>query len=102
MRGVDVQQDIYSAAEVRDAAHRFMEEYRNLGLMHREILGEQVKILESYLAPAEFEADGTRIKNGTWLLAVRVLDDELWKQVKAVDVTGSSIEGSALRSGPTA
>jgi hypothetical protein len=32
---VDAQQDIYSAAEVREAAHRFMEEYRNLGLMHR-------------------------------------------------------------------
>jgi hypothetical protein len=28
-----------------------------------------VKILKSYLAPAEFEADGTRIKKGTWLLA---------------------------------
>lgn len=97
---VDAQQDIYSAAEVREAAHRFMEQYRNLGLMHREILGEQVKILESYLAPAEFEADGTRIKKGTWLLAVRVVDDELWKQVKAGELTGFSIGGSAIRSSP--
>jgi DNA adenine methylase len=95
---VDAQQDIYSAAEVRDAAHRFMEQYRNLGLMHREILGDQVKILESYLAPAEFEADGTRIKKGTWLLAVRVVDDELWRQVKAGELTGFSIGGSAIRS----
>ena len=94
---VDAQQDIYSAAEVRDAAHRFMEEYRNLGLMHREILGEQVKILESYLAPAEFEVDGTRIKRGTWLLAVRVVDDELWGQIKTGALTGFSIGGSALR-----
>jgi len=31
---VDAQDDIYSAAEVRDAAHQFMQEYRNLGLMH--------------------------------------------------------------------
>jgi hypothetical protein len=51
-----------------------MEEYRNLGLMHREILGAQVKILESYLAPTELEIDGTRLKPGTWLLAVRVAD----------------------------
>jgi hypothetical protein len=36
---VDAQKDIYSAAEVREAAHRFMEEYRNLGFMHRELLG---------------------------------------------------------------
>jgi DNA adenine methylase len=94
---VDAQQDIYSAAEVRDAAHRFMEGYRNLGLMHREILGEQVKILESYLAPAEFEVDATRIKRGTWLLAVRVVDDELWRQIKTGELTGFSIGGSALR-----
>ncbi len=95
---VDAQKDIYSGAEVRDAAHHFMEEYRNLGLMHREILGEQVKILESYLAPAEFEVDGTRVRKGTWLLAVRVVDDELWRQIKAGDLTGFSIGGSALRS----
>lgn len=98
---VDAQKDIYSGAEVRDAAHHFMEEYRNLGLMHREILGEQVKILESYLAPADFEVDGTRIKKGTWLLAVRVVDDELWRQIKAGDLTGFSIGGSALRSAAT-
>lgn len=99
---VDAQQDIYSAAEVREAAHRFMEEYRNLGLMHREILGEQVKILESYLAPAEFEVDGTRIKRGTWLLAVRVTDDDLWRQIKSSELTGFSIGGSAVRSSSTA
>jgi DNA adenine methylase len=94
---VDAQQDIYSAAEVREAAHRFMEEYRNLGLMHREILGEQVKILESYLAPAAFALDGTHVKPGTWLLAVRVVDDDLWRQIKAGELTGFSIGGSALR-----
>jgi len=63
----------------------------NIGLEHREILGEQVKILESYLAPADFEVDGTRIKKGTWLLAVRIVDDELWRQIKAGDLTGFSI-----------
>lgn len=94
---VDAQQDIYSAAEVREAAHRFMEEYRNLGLMHREILGEQVKILESYLAPAGFELDGTTVKKGTWLLAVRVVDEALWGQIKSGELTGFSIGGSAVR-----
>ena len=86
-----------AARQLAEDGHRFMEEYRNLGLMHREILGEQVKILESYLAPADFEVDGTRIKKGTWLLAVRIVDDELWRQIKAGDLTGFSIGGSALR-----
>ncbi|MBI3184627.1 MAG: DNA adenine methylase [Myxococcales bacterium] len=94
---VDAQKDVYSGAEVRDAAHRFMEEYRNIGLMHRELLGDQVKILESYLAPVDFEVDGKRVKKGTWLLAARVLDNDLWKQIKDGAISGWSIGGNAIR-----
>lgn len=95
---VDAQKDIYSGAEVREAAHRFMEEYRNIGLMHRELLGDQVKILESYLAPVDFEVDGKQVKRGTWLLAARVVDNDLWKQVKDGSYSGWSIGGNAIRS----
>ncbi len=98
---VDAQKDIYSAAEVREAAHRFMEEYQNVGLMHRDLVNGRVKILESYVAPAPFEIDGVAVKKGTWLLAVRVLDDGLWKQVKDGELTGLSIGGSAIRSTAT-
>jgi site-specific DNA-adenine methylase len=94
---VDAQSDIYSAAEVREAAHRFMEEYQNVGLMHQDLVNGRVKILESYLAPAPFDLDGTQVRKGTWLLAVRVLDAELWAQIKAGELTGFSIGGSAVR-----
>jgi site-specific DNA-adenine methylase len=95
---VDAQDDIYSAAEVRDAAHRFMEQYQNIGLMHQGLVNGRVKILESYLAPTSFSLDGAQVKKGTWLLAVRVLDEELWAQIKNGDLTGLSIGGSAARS----
>ena len=95
---VDAQKDIYAAAEVREAAHRFMAEYQNVGLMHQDLVNNRVKILESYLAPAAFELDGTQVRKGTWLLAVRVLDDQLWAQIKTGDLTGFSIGGSAVRS----
>ncbi|TMQ13315.1 MAG: hypothetical protein E6J91_18850 [Deltaproteobacteria bacterium] len=94
---VDAQDDIYSAAEVRDAAHRFMEQYQNIGLMHRGLVNGRVKILESYLAPTSFSLDGSQVRKGTWLLAVRVLDDDLWGQIKSGDLTGLSIGGSAAR-----
>jgi site-specific DNA-adenine methylase len=94
---VDAQDDIYSAAEVRDAAHRFMEQYQNIGLMHQGLVNERVKILESYLAPTSFSLDGAQVRKGTWLLAVRVLDDELWGQIKTGELTGLSIGGSARR-----
>ncbi|MCA9610234.1 MAG: DNA adenine methylase, partial [Myxococcales bacterium] len=43
---VDAQGDVYSADEVRKAAHRFMEEYQGLGLQHELRVNDQVKILE--------------------------------------------------------
>jgi DNA adenine methylase len=37
------------------------------------------------------------VSKGTWLMAVRVLDDGLWEQVKTGGITGFSIGGSAVR-----
>ena len=56
-----------------------------------------VKVLESYLAPTDFTIGELAVRKGTWLLAVRVLSDELWERVKTGDLTGFSIGGSARR-----
>ena len=64
------------------AAHRFMEEFGGLGLMHRMRVNDQVKVLETYLAPTDLTLGDMTIRKGTWLLAVRVLSDELWAQVQ--------------------
>jgi site-specific DNA-adenine methylase len=94
---VDSQNDVYSAAEVRAAAHRFLEAFGNVGLMHQGYVNDKVKIIESYLAPVDFEIAGARVKKGTWLLAVHVLDDELWELIKSGELTGLSMGGSARR-----
>lgn len=94
---VDAQNDIYSADEVRLAAHRFMEEFGGLGLMHRMRVNDHVKVLESYLAPVDLVIGDAKVRKGTWLLAVRILSDELWEAVKSGALTGFSIGGSARR-----
>lgn len=94
---VDAQGDIYSVEEIRAAAHRFMEEFGGLGFMHRLRVNGQVKVLESYLAPTDFALGELTVRKGTWLLAVRVLSDELWDRVKNGELTGFSIGGSARR-----
>jgi len=94
---VDAQGDIYSPEEIRQAAHRFMEEFGGLGLMHRMRVNGQVKVLESYVAPVDFAVGEVSVRKGTWLLAVRILSDALWEQVKSGELTGFSIGGSARR-----
>jgi DNA adenine methylase len=94
---VDAQNDIYSAAEIASSAHVWMEKFRTIGLMHKGAVNDKVKVLESYLAPIDFEVDGVPVKKGTWLMAVRVLDDDLWAAVKEGGLTGFSIGGSAVR-----
>lgn len=95
---IDAQQDTYSAEEVRGAAEKFMENFRNMGLMHKQLVNEKVKILESYIAPTDMTLEGGEtVKKGTWMMAVRVLDDTLWKSVKGGQLTGFSIGGSAIR-----
>jgi len=94
---VDAQQDVYSATEIRAAAHRFMEEFQDVGLMHRMRVNGAVKIVESYLAPSDVTIAGTAIKQGTWLLGVHVVSDALWQEVKDGALTGFSIGGSARR-----
>jgi DNA adenine methylase len=74
-----------------------MEKFGGLGLMHRPIINGQARILETWIAPCDLDLNGTTVKKGTWLLAVRVIDDELWDAVKAGKFTGFSIGGSARR-----
>ena len=94
---VDAQGDIYSAEEIRRAAHAFMEQFQTIGLMHRLAVSDQVKILESYLVPSDFSIDNESIPAGSWLLAVRILSDELWAKVQEGGLTRFSVGGSAER-----
>lgn len=99
----DTQGDIYSAADVRKAAHAWMEFYGALDLQHSwKALGkEKVRVLECYLAPCDFKLGEGKstydVVKGTWLLAVRVVDDELWKEVKSGGIGAYSIGGTAIR-----
>lgn len=93
----DSQSDIYSHDEVRKAAHEYMEKAGNLGKQHSELANDKMKILETYIAPADFELDGEKVQKGTWLMGIRIINDELWGAVKKGDFTGFSIGGSAQR-----
>lgn len=93
----DVQADTYSAEEVRKACHVFMEDYGNMGLQHQLFVNGKVKILENWISPDDCTINGQFVAKGTWLMAVRIIDDGIWKAVKDGTLTGFSIGGKAQR-----
>lgn len=105
----DLQDDIISADEIEKAAHNYMiklnfredEDFlKTLGLnnkskrgfMHTEF-NRKIALIESYTAPVDFTIGEREIKAGTWVMAVKVFDDEVWSLVKANRITGFSIGG---------
>ena len=95
----DTQDDVYSESDVRKAAHAWMENYGAVDLMHswRAIGKQDVRTLESYIAPVEFELGGDKVQKGSWMLGLRIANDDLWKAIKSGDLGAYSIGGTANR-----
>lgn len=99
----DTQDDVYTDKTIRQAAHGWMENYGAVDLMHnwKELGRDNVRILESYIAPIGFKIgegeEAYKILKGTWLLALRVVNDELWAAVQSGDLGAYSIGGVAER-----
>ena len=87
---VDLQGDTYDADTVEKSAHDFLKDVRTMGLMHKSF-GKNLHVVESYIAPIDFDLDSVPIKKGTWVMAAKVIDDEVWKAVKNKQITGFSI-----------
>lgn len=94
---VDAHGDYTDAEEIEKACHEFLEEYQNISFMHQELINKDARISECYIAPVDFEWAGRKVKKGTWMMAVHVLNGQMWSLVKEGKITGFSMEGTASR-----
>lgn len=86
---VDAHGDIISKEEIEKSCHFYMLNSQTIGLQHEEVA--PARVVESYIAPVEFQLGKGQVKKGSWVLAVKVLDDDKWKKVKQGKFTGFSI-----------
>lgn len=95
---IDAQDDTIDAEAIERAAHNFLSKYHKetrLGLLHK-IFGEiGVDLVESWVSPLDMVMGEEKVKKGTWVMTVKVLDDALWRQIKSGEITGFSIGGVA-------
>lgn len=97
---VDLQGDWMTLDEIEKAAHFYMMNSRTIGKNHEK---QTVAVpVESYLAPIDFESDGQyggqEVKKGSWILGVKVQNDEDWEKIKSGEFTGFSVGGLGVRS----
>lgn len=99
----DAQNEWERPETIERVAHRFLARFNRtteLGVQH-SIFGEiGVELVESYIAPQDLDFDGELatedvIRKGSWVFAVHVSDDALWRSVKEGGITGFSIGGVA-------
>jgi hypothetical protein len=99
----DTQDDVYNRETIRAAAHRWMENYGLIDLMHswEAMDRKNVRVLESYLAPSTFTLgvgeEAHKVLKGTWLLALMICNDDLWAAIKEGKIGAYSIGGVANR-----
>ncbi|MFS0655641.1 XkdF-like putative serine protease domain-containing protein [Bacillus sp. 179-C3.3 HS] len=89
----DAHQDFMSAKEIEKAAHGFMKDARHIDKQHDFQAGVG-EVVESYIAPADFEVGGELIQKGSWVLVTKA-SQEIWNQIQQGHITGYSMAGTA-------
>nr|WGD58167.1 XkdF-like putative serine protease domain-containing protein [Bacillus subtilis] len=90
---VDAHGDFMTAAEIEKAAHGFLKDAREIDKQH-DFQGGVGEVVESYVAPADFEMNGETIKKGSWVLVTKA-SEEVWEEIKKGEITGYSMAGVA-------
>ena len=93
---VDAQGDSSSEDEIEKACHNYMIKSQTLGLMHERKLEKSDSIVvENFIAKASYIDGNQLIRKGSWVLVSKVLNEQLWKDIKNGKYTGYSMAGRA-------
>ncbi|MFW0911407.1 hypothetical protein B16_002532 len=89
----DAHGDYMTPEEIEKAAHGFLKDAREIDKQH-DFQGGVGEVVESYIAPSDFEMGDEVIKKGSWVLMTKA-SDEIWEQIQKGDITGYSMAGTA-------
>jgi len=92
---VDLDGDYVTKDDIENAAHDYLVNSRKLKLSHRVDIDNVADVVESYVAPVDFELDDRKISQGTWIVGIKLWDSELWKETEN-NIVGLSAGGRAV------
>ena len=92
---VDSQGDVARAEVIEEAAHDYLASSRAVSKMHME--PASASVVESYIAPCDLRLSENEVKKGSWVITVKVGDEELWGRIRSGEYGGFSVGGLAER-----
>jgi hypothetical protein len=96
----DADDEFVTKEDIEDAAHDYMIRLRKESkechqkLSHKAEIDDKTDIVELYLAPVDFEVNSELVKEGSWIVGMKIYDKDLWKDTKE-NITGFSAGGTA-------
>jgi hypothetical protein len=99
---IDSQSERVNADEIEKAAHQWMLDWQEQGVQHYGNRVPEIRPVESYVAPADFVIKGIdgedhTVPKGTWVMASKVGSPRAWNMVLDGELSGYSIQGSAIK-----
>jgi len=91
---VDAHGEWASPEDIMEAAHDYLAYHRGIKLSHGMNIAKEANIVESYLAPIDFECNGYTIKEGSWIVGIKVLDKDYWEGIESGLIVGLSAGGT--------
>lgn len=91
----DLHEDLLSFDTIEKAAHNYLITSRVVGDNH--LTKAEAEVVESFLAPVDYTLGEELVRKGSWVMVVKVHDDDLWQGIKKGEYTGFSIGGVGRR-----
>lgn len=82
--------------DIEATAHDYMINYQNTKLSHRiGLKKEDAAVVESTIVDADFFTEGGElVRKGSWIMAHKIFNEELWKGVVSGEIAGYSMGGT--------
>ena len=89
---VDLQGDIILKETIEHACYSYMEKSRIIGFRHKE-QAKDVVLVENYIPENDTFINNDLVKAGSWVIALKVYNNEIWNAIKGGELNSFSIGG---------
>lgn len=89
----DTDGNFMTEEEITKAAYYFAKNGDKVDLQHSFEPLDGAAVVENWVAKADFEIDGEKVRKGTWLMTVEVPAGEVWDGIAKGDISGFSMGG---------